>query len=168
MMIPVCVLRNNIKSICLNCHNLLMFVKHYYVLLYKWKCLLAYLRRPTTWSMSVIFNLSLTASISSAAVERTEHWEHGLEQGETGGTKRGVRRRTPSRQEILQVLTSSHSQHLWSPSHHCNSGHSRQPRVCSETLSLQQNCINKRTYMRLQKLACSRHYLASGEITMLI
>lgn len=44
----------------------------------KWETLLSYLRRSTAWSMWVIFNLSLTASISSAAADRPGHGDHGL------------------------------------------------------------------------------------------
>lgn len=58
------------------------------VLLLKWEKL-SYLRRSTAWSMLVIFSLSLTASISSAAVDRTEHWDHSLGEGTKPETESG-------------------------------------------------------------------------------
>lgn len=70
-----------------SCHpNMLLFVKNDCLFFLKWETLLSYLRRSTTWSMSVMFNLSLTASISSAAADRTEHGDRGL--GERGQNQR--------------------------------------------------------------------------------
>lgn len=40
-----------------------------------------HLRRSATWSMSLAFSWSLTASISSSALDRTEQWEPGLQEG---------------------------------------------------------------------------------------
>lgn len=82
MMKPVYFLKLQKNPHCIHLFNVLIPSQYADICqklrsLLKWENL-SYLRRSTTWSMSVMFNLSLTASISSAAVARSEHRDHNL------------------------------------------------------------------------------------------
>lgn len=88
----------------------------------------SHLSRSTTWSMSAMFSLSLTASISSSAADWTEQREPGLKREKVGGKKHVRRETDPCKQDVSSFtcgfLTCFCSQSLqsWNPAYESRRG----------------------------------------------